>query len=72
VKSPKDPSVVGLRASWTCALCKKIERSYQLVLLADPQELTLPDGWKLVKQEALTLSVCGTHFVAVPQTQEAA
>jgi hypothetical protein len=68
VKSPNDPTVVGLRSSWTCAVCKRVARTYQLVFLARPESLRLPPNWGIVDG----VTVCGAHFNDAPQKVEQA
>lgn len=61
-----DASLVGVRASWTCALCRDQTRTYQLVRIAAPQALDLPAGWLLVNEQ----TVCGLHPSRVEEFRE--
>lgn len=50
VKAARAPltSLIGVRAVFTCCLCRRKAIAYQLVDAADPT-LDLPPGWRQVK-----------------------
>ena len=54
------PSIVGIRSSWTCALCPATENAYQLMRADKLDPLALPRSWKL--DEGRT--ICGRHALA--------
>lgn len=57
----EDSSVIGIRASWTCALCRETEKTYQLLRVAESADelLRLPPGWRLWDRA----TVCRRHTV---------
>jgi hypothetical protein len=56
--------MIGVRATWFCAICRAREGTYQLALGSAPVKLDPPQGWHF--EDGLT--VCGNHSRTVSQT----
>ena len=60
------PSSVGIRSTWTCAVCKRSELSFQIVRV-DSVTLAFPHGWFLMTPGGWMN--CGRHELAAPEIE---
>ncbi len=44
-RAPRGNSLIGIKAIWTCCICRIKAITYQLIDAADPT-LDLPKGWR--------------------------
>lgn len=59
--------MVGIRASWKCALCPAIQQTYHLMRLGSNDCIEIPRGWSVVGN----VSVCGEHSLGLRRADKA-